>query len=331
MKVANVGNDVAKRWFDICVLLDDQPHEKRFPNTPLGCVQCVDWLSSFGADKINVVLEPTGRYSELIANYLFKQQSITVYQAHPFRFDRFKNSLDFRIKADKKDAWALAVYAEERIGKKDKYPPTPYVPKSPVQKELRDIRVRLRSLYKRKSMLESQLESGFESKTIKADTESELAQIEQRIDGILDFAKGVIESDSRLSRDVELLDSIIGIGWKTALALVCLVDFRKFKSSRDLACFVGLSNRKKSSGTSIHGKDRISKAGDKYIRAALYFPAMTAMQFNPQLRDFARRLQSKGKLHPVIRTAVAHKLITTAWALIQNDTPYDAHYVRSAA
>jgi len=323
MKIANVGNDIAKRWFDLCVIMGEKQIERRFPNNSSGCSECMVWLASLGADIFNVVLEPTGRYSELIADYLFKQERVAVYQVHPFRFNKFRESLDFRVGTDAKSAWALAVYAEERIGKDSKYPPKLYEPKTEIQKELRDIRVRLRSLYKRKSNLEGHLEAGLVSETIKTDTACELKQIEQRIESILEFAKTVIAGNAQLSRDIALIDSITGIGWKTALALVCLIDFRKFKTSRDLACFLGLSTRKKESGSSIHSKGRITKAGDKWVRAALYFPAMTAIQHNPQLRAFSDRLTSRGKIYPVIRTAVGRKLVTIAWALIKNDTFYN--------
>ena len=94
-----------------------------------------------------------------------------------------------------------------------------------------------------------------------------------------------------------------------------------------LAVFLGLSNQQKTSGTSVRTKERITKAGSPEVRAALYFPAMTAIEKNPQLREFADRLKAKGKLYPVVRTAVTRKLVMLAWTLIKKGVDYDPSHV----
>jgi transposase len=330
MSVVSVGLDFSKPWIDACSLVGDRQFERRFENTKKGWRACSTWLRSFSAGMINVAFEPTARYSERAVHYLSEQESLLLFQAHPKKFSDFKNSLDFRIKTDTVDAWALAVYAQERAQKAGKAGLQPYVPKTQTQKELRDIKLRLRSLYKRQSSLINQRGCGLYSKRIADDIDTELAGIEESIESVLQYARELVAADTQLSKDVELLDSIIGIGFKTALALVCVVDFRRFASADDLVCFLGLSNRRRRSGTSVWSKDRISKAGDKYIRSALYFPAQSAINDNPQLRAFAERLKARGKLHAVVRTAVARKLVVIAWSLIKNQKPYDPNYQSAA-
>ena len=326
MIIANVGMDFSKPWFDVCVVIEDREHERKFKNSPKGCLECFEWLESFDAARFNVVFEPTARYSDLVVEFLFKQRKFSLFQAQPKKFSDYKKSLDFRTKTDSVDAWALSVYALERAERIGKGGLQRYEPKTPLQRELRDIRLRLRSLYKRRGALLCQKECGLYSERIANDIQAELAYIEANINAVLDIAKEVIAEDAQMSRDVELLDSIVGIGWKTALALVCIVDFRKFKSADDLVCFLGLSNRRRRSGISIKGKDRISKAGDKTVRAALYWPAMSAINANPPLRAFALKLQARGKIHPVVRTAVARKLVAIAWSVIKNQKPFDPEY-----
>jgi transposase len=332
VKIADVGIDVAKAWIDVCVLVEERTHERRFDRSAIGLKQSLKWLLSLQrVDSYNIAFEPTGRYSETVAEFFYAQPKFKVYQVNTVKFEKFRASLDCRVSTDRVNAWALAVYANERAQKPERYGLRQYEPLTESQSSLRDVGVRIRSLYKRKSMLVNQLECGLTDKRILADIAAELESIETSIESTLQYALTIIGADPQLKEDVERLESILGIGAKTAATLVSLVEFRRFKSSRSLTIFLGLTTKLKESGSSIRGKERITKAGNKHVRAALYFPAMTAMQHNPQLREFADGLKARGKLHPVIRTAVTRKLVVLAWTLINKGTTYDATYSRTPA
>lgn len=326
MIVASVGKDVAKPWFDVCVLLGDDTHEQRFPNNQTGFRSCLKWLESFAADRYNVVFEPTGRYSELLAQYFHDRSKFHLYQANTRKISEYRDSIDFRTIDDRRAASVLAMYAEERASRPERYGLRQWQPKTEGQLALRDVRVRLRGLYKRKSALQNHLECGLVDPQIIRDTKAELKRVETELDKTIEYAKSIINKDSQLSDDVRRLDTILGVAEKTAIALVCLIDFRQFDSGRGLAVFAGLSNQRKTSGISIRSKERISKAGSPEIRAALYFPAMSAIEDNPQMREFAERLKTKGKIYPVIRTAVSRKLLMLAWTLIKKGVDYDSSY-----
>ena len=49
--------------------------------------------------------------------------------------------------------------------------------------------------------------------------------------------------------------------------------------------------------------------GASCLRKALYFPAMSAMQHNALMKDFAKKLKSKGKCGKVIVVAMMRKLL----------------------
>jgi transposase len=55
------------------------------------------------------------------------------------------------------------------------------------------------------------------------------------------------------------------------------------KSSR--VAFAGLDPRLYESGSSVAKKPRISKAGNKYIRQALYMPALVASNYEPHIKE----------------------------------------------
>jgi len=77
------------------------------------------------------------------------------------------------------------------------------------------------------------------------------------------------------------------------------------------------------SGSSIAQKPRISKAGNRYLRAALYMPALVAVQHDPALRAFYQRLLDHGKAKLQALVAVMRKLLHAAWGMFRNDQPYD--------
>jgi transposase len=70
-------------------------------------------------------------------------------------------------------------------------------------------------------------------------------------------------------------------------------------------------------------KPRISKAGNRYLRAALYMPALVATQHDPWLGAFYRRLLGHGKAKLQALVAVMRKLLHAAWGMFRNDQAYD--------
>ena len=79
-----------------------------------------------------------------------------------------------------------------------------------------------------------------------------------------------------------LLESIPGIGAVTAAVLLAEAgDFSHFGSARQVAAFAGLVPRIRQSRSSVRGKPRLSKVGSSRLRKCLYFPAITALRWNP--------------------------------------------------
>src|ERR1700722_275948 len=98
-----------------------------------------------------------------------------------------------------------------------------------------------------------------------------------------------------LRRQRDLLTSIPGIGETTAARILGeMPNIAEFRDVKALASYAGLSPRHYESG-SIRRPSRIAKTGNANLRTALYFPAISAMRFNPILRRFAERLRGRGK------------------------------------
>ncbi len=318
------GIDAAQKWFDICILVDGKPHRRRFANSREGLRECILWLSSFGIDKLDLVMEPTGRYSDLIAEFFYRRKH-RVCLVQPLKLRRFAESLDMRGKSDFKDSYALAVYSKERSQDLQEW-----CPRTDLECELRDMHVLIRSLTKRTVVLQCQLSCGLKSQYVLERLRAELESCENELKLAVERAHQLIKQHAILSHDFSLLLTIPGVGEKTAVLLLTLIDFRKFKSSRKLACFLGLTKRMHQSGTSIQGPEPISKRGSAWIRGALFMPARAARRSNVPLSEFANVLLNKNKHDWVIQTAVIRKLITMAWSIVVNGREYDSSFRNEA-
>jgi hypothetical protein len=65
-------------------------------------------------------------------------------------------------------------------------------------------------------------------------------------------------------------------------------------------------------------KERISRVGHADLRAALYFPAVVAMTHDPEMAEYKRHLEQRGKNTNVIICAIMARLLRKAFALIRD-------------
>ena len=120
-----------------------------------------------------------------------------------------------------------------------------------------------------------------------------------------------------------LLASIPGIGEKTIGVILAFLNVENFNSAKQLAAFVGLNPKPRQSGSSLRGVGRISKTGDANLRKAFYMPALTAMRFNPIIKNFSERLSNTGKSKMVIVIAAMRKLLHIIYGVLKNKTPFN--------
>ncbi|MGX4642173.1 transposase, partial [Massilia sp. SYSU DXS3249] len=77
------------------------------------------------------------------------------------------------------------------------------------------------------------------------------------------------------------------------------------------------------SGSSVHGRPRMSKAGPAHLRKLLYMPAVTARQCNPHIKALGERLLAKGKPMMAVIGACMRKLAHLCFGVIHTGKPYD--------
>lgn len=121
----------------------------------------------------------------------------------------------------------------------------------------------------------------------------------------------------------KLLDSIPGVGEKTIGVILAFLNVEDFDSAKQVAAFVGLNPKPRQSVSSVRGVGRISKTGNANLRKAFYMPALTALRFNPIIKDFAKRLLGTGKSKMVVVIASMRKLLHIIYGVLKNQIPFN--------
>lgn len=95
-------------------------------------------------------------------------------------------------------------------------------------------------------------------------------------------------------------------------------------SQREIAKLAGVAPLNCDSGRS-KGR-RVTWGGRSQVRAALDMATLSAIRFNPQIKDFYKKLRAASKLPKVAMVACMHKLLTIINAVLRSGKPYRADY-----
>ena len=127
-----------------------------------------------------------------------------------------------------------------------------------------------------------------------------------------------------MQKRFELLIRIPGIAAISALQLLGeLAPLSPEMSVRQWVAHSGLDPAHQISGTSVHKPSRISRAGNRHLRHALYMPALVAVRRDPHLKVFYETLLSRHKAKLQALIAVARKLLHAIYGILRTQTPYD--------
>jgi transposase len=135
--------------------------------------------------------------------------------------------------------------------------------------------------------------------------------------------KQCIKSDEALQTNYELLTSVRGIGFATAVAvLLATENFERFDDHRKFACYCGVAPFVHESGTSIRGKTRVSHLANKKIKSLLTMAAFTAIKYDTDLKAKYEQKRKEGKPVMSAINIIRAKLIERIFAVIKRQTPY---------
>lgn len=312
-----VGVDIAKAKFDVARLDAESKYKhKKFDNTPEGFALFVAWLAGFGEAAALICMEATGAYSLPLAEFLVAQ-GFQVSMVNPAKIAAFAKSELSRAKTDKADAKLIARYARAMQ-------PALWTPPPPEIRELQTLLRRVEQLQEMARMESNRLLTA--DPIITASIRAVIELLERELADTRDKIRRHIDQHPDLKRRRDLLDSIPGVGEATAAWLLTVLSAHYgFANAKQVVAHVGLAPVIRQSGQWA-GKSRISKAGDPLARKVLYMPTLSALTFNPVIREFCQRLRDKGKPGKAIVCAAMRKLIHIAFAILKSDKPFDPHH-----
>lgn len=327
----SVGIDIAKLTFTACVCIkySDQSEKnsegREFKNSKTGFNQLVKWVAKLTDKnaKVFYAMEATGIYYEPLAYHLHKLHK-PVAVILPNKVAYFAKSLNIKDKTDDVDARTIALMSCERKLSE-------WAPPSPVFKKLRAVTRLHKSLLHDKTQNTNrlkQLECGFEPvKLTLRMLKSNIKTLDKQLKQLELTMEEILKSDVLIWAKVKNLLTIKGIGLKTiAIVLAETQGFALFENQRQLISFCGYDVVRKQSGTSIKGKSRISKKGNSHIRAAMFFPAISASSCNPKMKQIYTRINKKHSTKSIGLVALQRRLLVLMYALWKTNSPYLENY-----
>lgn len=126
------------------------------------------------------------------------------------------------------------------------------------------------------------------------------------------------------SQEVTLLKSIPGIGMDSAVAIALEIeDVSRFETAKKLASYFGVHPTFKQSGDGLWG-NHMSKKGRGEIRAVLYMASLSAVRYNPVLKEVYARFRAKGMTHSQAAGIVMHKILRMIYGILKNKQLFNA-------
>lgn len=320
-----LGIDVAKETFHAAVAGDDAlpkdwnklPHAD-FAHSAEGMKDLAQWVKKQQARIVGVCIEATGRLSRRWIE-LAQNRFGDVSMINPAYGVAYGKSLGIRSKNDRIDACILAMYGKQNQ-------PVPVRPVSAEHRELRELSRALKALQSQYQANRQRLADGPASKAARQSFNRVQKTLGEEMAQLREAMNALVRQNSSLAEDVRRIKTIKGIGMHTAILIVAeFGDLRSYNRD-ELIALAGLYPREHSSGASVHKKSRLAKNNKTQVRSALYMCAMSAIQSNPHVRVFSRRLTKRHKEPMQVLAAVMRKLLLIAHALIVTGKDYDRDY-----
>lgn len=318
-----IGIDVSKKTIDVHI--HSGKTHRVFDNCPRDIKKMVGWAfknTDFKEEETMFAFEHTGLYSHQLSVTL--SELGMMYAAIPGL--EIKRSLGLaRGKDDKADAAKIALYAYRL---REELNPC-QMPSEDLQSlkrllKLRDRFVKQRAGFKTSLKEEKRVLKKKDNKVLFRTQEQIIKDLSKKIDEIDKTMDEIIKESQELDNIYRLITSIKGVGPQTALYMIAYTQgFTKFENWRKFAAYCGTAPYPNTSGTSIRGKTKVSHLANKKIKSLLDQCAKTALQHNPEIRQYyERRIGEQGKNKMSTINVIRNKLLARIFAVVERRTPY---------
>jgi transposase len=326
-----LGIDVAQKELVVTLgrTFDDLSTElyayQVFKNTESGFVALLNWVKKLTNDtvKVRFVMEATGVYHQKFAYHL-DEKGYEVSVVLPNKISNYIRTLEIKTITDKTCSQAIAQFGLERNLERWKRPKNIY-------KNLQQLTRERDQIVHERSMVKNQLHA---EKSEAEPHGSSLIRLKLRIHFLNSQEKEIkkeiekyVKEDTDLKKEVSNICTIPGIGVLTAVIVLAETNgFELVRNKKQLVSYAGIDVIEKQSGTSIKGKSRISKKGNRNLRKSMHLPALSAVKWNDNFRNLYARIVAKQGIKMIALVAVQRKLLEMIYIIFKTKVPYDIEY-----
>jgi len=329
------GIDVAQRELVVSLGRRDQEMTveifsfKIFPNNEKGFKSLILWVEQMAEKIIPVryVMEATGVYHESLAYYL-ADSGFEVSIVLPNKISNFFRTLEVNTITDKTASQAITRFGLERKLDVWKKPKRVFSQLKQLTRE-RDQLVAERTLLK--NQLHAERSEAFPNQRSIERLNKRIGLLNEQEKEIKTEIAEIVKQDKELVKQIGTITSIPGVGNLTAVIVLAETNgFELIRNKKQLVSYAGLDIREKLSGTSVKGKPRISKKGNRHLRKAMHLPALSAIRNNDRFKAIFIRLVSKHGIKMKAAVAVQRKLMELIYVIWKTNKIYDKTYLMHA-
>jgi transposase len=329
----SIGIDVAQKELVVTVgrmckdLSIDLFAARTFPNDLSGFKQLVQWTEKITTRQAECrfVMEATGVYHEKIASFLVEnscQTSIIM----PSKISNYMRTLDIKTITDRTCADAICRFGLERKLDNWKQP-------NGIYRTIKQLTREREQLVQQRTISKNQLHAEQSEAYPNKGTLNRLTQLIQfmtnQLNEIVKELSELVNTDKSVNESISLLCTISGIGMLTACVVLGETNgFELIRNKRQLTSFAGLDVVEKQSGTSVKGKPRLSKKGNRHLRKAFYLPALSVIRTDEQFIDIFNRLVARHGIKKKAIAAIQRKLLEMTYIIFKKNIPYDKLYYK---
>jgi transposase len=305
------GIDTGKHKLDVA--LHERNDRLQVRNNPDGHGKLVTWLRERGVTRVGI--EASGGYERDVVVVLRR----TGFEVVVFQPGQVRAYATFHLQLAKNDTLDADLIADCTADvKKIHAPPDPRL--APLAERLTVIDQISEDIARCKTRLET-----CPDQYSKDHWKAQIALLEKAERAQLRALEKLIREHGDLSERLDLIESVDGIGIKTAIVILVRIPEIGHLTREEIGALVGLAPYVDESGT--RRGDRHIWGGRKRVRRGLYTAALPAAMFhNKHVKELYRRMTAAGKEHKVALVACARKLVVFANAVVARGKPWETEY-----
>ncbi len=320
-KLTLVGIDVSARELAVAIDLGRGPvWDGTFANDATGHRNLIRRLIRRGA-TVRVCVEATGIYHLDLSLALHAAPRVELTVANPRTTKDFARAQLRRSKTDRTDARSLLEFVRRMEFE-------PWQPPERSTLDLRALSRRIQALLVTRAQEKNRLHADDSVEAtppaIRTSIERHIAALNDEVAVLTDAALEIARGEASLRPRFDHLVSVKGIAEASAITLLAeLAVLPDDMSARQWVAHAGLDPRHYESGTSVQARVRISKVGNRHLRAALFLPALVASQHEPQVRAYYQKLLARGKKPMQALVAIMRKLLHAIHGMFDHDADFN--------